>query len=147
MENEQQVDILLVEDNPNDAELTLRALNKYKLANALFWVKDGEEALDFLFGKGRYAGRSDEGAPKLILLDLKLPKVDGIEVLRHVKADRRLQRVPVVALTSSAEECDLIDTYSLGVNSYIVKPVDFQKFIETVAQIDFYWLLLNRAPT
>lgn len=146
MEHPQPVDILLVEDNPTDAELTLRALNKHKLANTLFWVKDGAEALDFLFAEGQYAGRAGDGHPKLILLDLKLPKVDGIEVLQRIKCDPRLQPIPVVVLTSSAEESDLVETYRIGVNSYIVKPVDFQKFIETVAQIDFYWLLLNRAP-
>jgi two-component system, response regulator len=141
-----QVDILLVEDNPNDAELAIRALTKQRLANNLQHVEDGEEALDFLFARGKYSGRDANERPKLILLDLKLPKVDGIEVLRAVKADERTNLTPVVVLTSSREERDLIETYRLGVNSYIVKPVDFDKFVDAVKELGFYWLLINEQP-
>jgi two-component system, response regulator len=137
------VEILLVEDNPSDAELTLRALKKYNLANNVFRVFDGEEALDFIFTRGRYAKRKLEKAPKVILLDLKLPKVDGIEVLKVIKSDPVTKLIPVVVLTSSNEEKDIIESYSLGVNSYIVKPVDFDKFIDSVKDIGLYWLLLN----
>jgi two-component system response regulator len=141
-----QVDILLVEDNPNDAELAIRALTKQRLANNLQHVVDGEEALDFLFARGKYEGRDANERPKLILLDLKLPKVDGIEVLRAVKADERTKLTPVVVLTSSREERDLVETYRLGVNSYIVKPVDFNKFADAVKELGYYWLLLNEQP-
>lgn len=140
------VDILLVEDNARDAELTLRALRKRHLANQVHLVKDGAEALDFLFAEGDYAGRSLTDGPKLIFLDLKLPKVDGLEVLRRIKADARTKRLPVVVLTSSSEERDVVESYDLGVNSFIVKPVDFDKFVDSVGQLGFYWLLLNRAP-
>ncbi|MHB9053073.1 MAG: response regulator [Thermoleophilia bacterium] len=140
------VDILLVEDNPSDAELALRALKKNNLANSLYWAKDGEEALEYIFATGAFTGREVEAAPKVILLDLKLPKVDGLEVLRRVKADERTRTVPVVVLTSSREERDLTESYSLGVNSYIAKPVDFEQFIISVRDIGLYWLLLNNPP-
>jgi two-component system response regulator len=141
----EQVEILLVEDNPTDAELTMRALRKKNLANNLVWVKDGEEALEFVYCKGRYKDRAI-GTPKIILLDLKLPKVDGIEVLRTLKSDAKTRTVPVVMLTSSQEERDIIESYQLGVNSYIVKPVDFDKFLDMVAQVGLYWSLVNKVP-
>ena len=140
------VEILLVEDNPNDIELTLRALKKNNLVNNVHIVKDGEEALDFLFCRGSYASRKEEKPPKLILLDLKLPKVSGLEVLKEIKSKEKTRFVPVVVLTTSREEKDMIESYRLGVNSYIVKPVDFQKFIDAVADIGLYWLLLNEMP-
>jgi len=139
------VEILLVEDNDNDAELTMRALLKNKLTNRLARVSDGAEALDFLFCKGKYAGRA-QGTPKVVLLDLHLPKIDGIEVLREIRKNPLTERTPVVVLTSSSEEKDIIETYKLGVNSYIVKPVDFEKFIEAVSAVGLYWLLLNKPP-
>jgi CheY-like chemotaxis protein len=136
------VEILLVEDNPNDVELTLHAFEKHKLANRLHIARDGQEALDYLFGD-----RSGERRrPKVILLDLKLPKVDGLEVLRTIRADPELHTVPVVILTSSREERDVVESYHLGVNSYIVKPIAFDKFVETVQMLGFYWLLLNEPP-
>ncbi|MDB5808347.1 MAG: putative sensory transduction regulatory protein [Betaproteobacteria bacterium] len=134
---------MLVEDNKTDAELTLRALNKNKIANNIFWVKDGAEALEFIFATGAYAGRTS-GLPKLILLDLKLPKVDGIEVLTRVKNDPLTKSIPVVMVTSSAEERDIVESYKLGVNSYLVKPVDFNQFVNVVAQAGLYWAVLNR---
>ena len=140
------VEILLVEDNPTDAELAIRALRKKNLANNLVWVRDGAEALDFVFCKGQYQGRTN-GSPKLILLDLKLPKVDGIEVLRSLKSDPGTRTVPVVMLTSSQEERDIVESYALGVNSYIVKPVDFSKFLDMVSQVGLYWSLVNKVPT
>lgn len=140
------VEILLVEDNPTDAELAMRALRKKNLANNLVWVRDGAEALDFVYCRGEYEGRSN-GTPKLILLDLKLPKVDGIEVLRILKSDPDAKTVPVVMLTSSHEEKDIVESYQLGVNSYIVKPVDFEKFVEMVAQVGLYWSLVNKLPS
>lgn len=140
-----QVEILLVEDNPTDAELTIRALKKHHLANKLVWVKDGAEALEFIFCVGSYAGRT-EGNPKLILLDIKLPKVDGVEVLRRIKSDERTRTVPVVMLTSSQEERDIVESYKLGVNSYLVKPVEFDQFIDTVSQAGLYWAVMNKTP-
>jgi two-component system, response regulator len=144
MKNE--VEILLVEDNPHDAELTLRALKKRNMANHVMWVKDGAEALDCLFGPSADAGPTPNHTPKVILLDLKLPKVDGLEVLRRLKGDARTKNIPVVVLTSSREEQDIVKSYQLGVNSYIVKPVEFESFSEAVAQLGLYWLLLNQPP-
>jgi two-component system response regulator len=140
------IEILLVEDNPRDAEMTLRALKRSNLANKVHWVKDGAEALDYMFCQGEYAGRDPARAPRLVLLDIKMPKVDGIEVLRRLKSDERTRRAPVVVMTSSNEERDVVETYQLGVNSYIVKPVQFEAFIEIVAKIGLYWLLTNRVP-
>jgi CheY-like chemotaxis protein len=140
------VNILLVEDNPSDRELTLHALHRHHLANHIEVVRDGAEALDYLFATGPYAGRDPAQMPKLILLDLKLPKVDGLEVLQRVKADPRTRSIPVVVLTSSEEERDVVESYRLGVNSYIVKPVDFAQFTEAVRKLGFYWLLLNHPP-
>ena len=145
MDKFENVDVLMVEDNPADAELALRALRKGKLANNIIWVKDGAEALEFIFRTGAYAGRPDQN-PKLILLDIKLPKVDGMEVLKRLKGDENTRVIPVVVVTSSAEGRDLVESYKLGVNSYIVKPVDFEQFSETVAKAGFYWLLVNKTP-
>jgi CheY-like chemotaxis protein len=137
--------ILLVEDNPNDAELTMEALAEHHLANDVKWVHDGEEALDYLYCRGKYAGREcDELA--VVLLDLKLPKVDGLEVLRTMKADERLKYIPVVVLTSSREERDLVDSYKLGVNAYVVKPVDFEDFMSAVKQLGAFWAIINEPP-
>jgi two-component system response regulator len=144
--NTQQVEILLVEDNPDDVELTLHALRKENLANSILVARDGEEALEFLFCNGNHADRSLERPPKLILLDLKLPKVDGMEVLKRLKADDRTKTIPVVVLTSSKEERDLASSYNLGANSYIQKPVDFDRFREIVKTVGLYWLLINQAP-
>ena len=141
------VEILLVEDNPNDVELTLHAFKHHNLSNRIHVVSDGEEALEFLFCTGAYSQRSMKNGPKVILLDLKLPKVDGLEVLRRVKGNPRTRIIPVVVLTSSREERDIVESYSLGVNSYIVKPVDFEQFTESVRQLGLYWVLLNQPPT
>ncbi len=141
------IEILLIEDNPNDAELALRALKKHGLANKLKLLQDGAEALEFIFATGGYADRDLNHRPKLILLDLKLPKVDGLEILRRIKADERTRTIPVVVMTSSQEELDIVESYRLGVNSYIVKPVDFDKFVQSVADLGFYWLLLNKVPS
>lgn len=140
------VEILLIEDNPNDVELTRHAFRQHHLANSLHVVRDGAEALEFIFGRGRYGNRDVDVQPRLILLDLKLPLVDGLEVLRQVKGDPRTHRIPVVVLTSSAEERDVVESYDLGVNSYIVKPVDFERFAEAVRTLGLYWLLLNHSP-
>lgn len=140
----EQIEILLVEDNPLDAELTMTALTSGKIANNITWVKDGVEALDYLFRRGEYAGRSDE-LPRLVLLDLKMPRVNGIEVLAAIKADARTKRIPVVVMTSSEEESDIAKTYDLGVNSYVVKPLDFNAFSEVTRRAGYYWLLINRA--
>jgi len=139
-------EILLVEDNPADAELTLRALRKNNLANQIHLLRDGEEALDFLFCRGAYLARSFDAGPDLILLDLKLPKVDGLEVLQEVKASPRTRAIPIVILTSSKEERDLVNSYRLGVNSYIQKPVNFAEFQDVVRQLGMYWLLTNSRP-
>lgn len=141
-----EIEILLVEDNPDDVELTLRALRKHNLANNVQVVRDGAEALEFIFGTGAYAGRDINHKPRVIFLDLKLPKVDGLEVLRKVKSDERTKIIPVVVLTSSHEERDVVESYKLGINSYITKPVDFDKFVLTVKELGFYWLLLNKPP-
>ncbi|MBI5880463.1 MAG: response regulator [Chloroflexi bacterium] len=140
------VEILLVEDNPNDVELTLHAFKRNNLTNRIHVVRDGAEALEYLFGVGAYAGRNVDQAPKVVLLDLKLPKVDGLEVLQRVKSDARTRTIPIVVLTSSREEGDIVRSYNLGVNSYIVKPVDFEQFTEAVRQLELYWMLLNRPP-
>lgn len=140
------VELLLVEDNPQDLELTLRALKKANLANNIVVARDGEEALAFLFGSDGNAHRHFENGPRIIMLDLKLPKVDGIEVLQRIKADPHTQSIPVVVLTSSKEQIDVTESYKLGANSYIVKPVDFEGFAEAVRGLGFYWLLLNQSP-
>ena len=145
--NESIMEILLVEDNPNDIKLALRAFQKHNITNQLHVVRDGAEALEFIFCTDRYADRHIESRPRLILLDLKLPLVDGLEVLRQIKRDERTQMIPVVILTSSQEESDLVASYKLGVNSYIVKPVDFEQFSNVVQQLGFYWLLLNQPPS
>lgn len=145
MTDYQQVEILLAEDSPADAEMTLRALRKNNLANRVHWVKDGAEALEYIFRSGSYAERANY-QPKLILLDIKMPKIDGIEVLRRLKEDPDARTIPVVVMTSSNEERDVIESYRLGVNSYIVKPVAFDAFLETVAKIGMYWVLTNRVP-
>jgi two-component system, response regulator len=144
--NSAETDILLVEDSPDDAELALHALRREHLANNIFVVRDGEEALDFLFCRGPFAERSFEQPPKLVLLDLKLPKVDGIEVLKQLKDDPRTRAIPVVVLTSSKEERDLVRSYDLGANSYIQKPVDFEQFRETVKTLGLYWMVINQRP-
>ena len=146
MVNVDPIDILLVEDSPNDVELTLRALKRHNLANRVVVARDGAEALDFIFGEGVRTDRLMEKRLKLVLLDLKLPKVGGLEVLRKIKSDERTRVIPVVVLTSSKEEQDIIESYKLGVNSYMVKPVDFDKFIECVSEIGFYWLVCNEPP-
>jgi len=143
---EQPIEILLVEDNPRDVDLTVRSLKKQNLANNVYVARDGEEALDFLFAEGPYAGREADHLPKVVLLDLKLPKIDGLEVLRRMKSDDRTKHIPVVVLTSSREQKDMIESYSLGVNSYIQKPVDFDKFLECVRELGLYWLLINQVP-
>jgi len=140
------VDILLIEDNSNDVELTLRALKKHSITNNIKVIKDGAEALEYFFATGKYAGRDIRLTPKLVILDIKLPKVDGLEVLRAVKADERTKTIPIVMLTSSKEESDVLVGYKLGANSFIVKPVDFSKFMEIVQQLGLYWLLLNEPP-
>jgi two-component system, response regulator len=139
-------DILLVEDNPTDVELTLRAFKKNNLANPIVVAGDGAEALDYLYCRGTYADRDPACKPKVILLDLKLPKVDGLDVLRIIKNDENLKAIPVVVLTSSHEEQDIVTSYDLGVNSYIVKPIDFDKFVDAVCQLGLYWLVLNLCP-
>ena len=138
--------ILLVEDNPDDEMLTLRAFKKNNIVNEVIVVRDGAEALDYLFGTGQYVKRDLSIMPALILLDLKLPKIDGLEVLRRLRADDRTRRLPVVILTSSKEEQDIVSSYDMGANSYIHKPVDFDKFVQSVADLGLYWLLLNKVP-
>ncbi len=144
--NDKPVEILLVEDNPNDVELTLLALQDNNLTNPIHVARDGAEALEFIFATGAYAGRNVNQIPKVILLDLKLPKVDGLEVLRCIKGDPRTRTIPVVVLTSSREERDIVESYELGVNSYITKPVDFEQFTAAVRTLGMYWLLLNQPP-
>ncbi len=140
------IEILLVEDNPNDVQLTLHALARHNLSNRIHIVRDGEEALDYLFGTGPYAGQGPGERPKVVLLDLKLPKLNGLEVLERIRKDERTRTLPVVILTSSREEQDIVRSYDLGVNSYIVKPVDFEQFTEAVRDLGLYWLLLNQPP-
>jgi CheY-like chemotaxis protein len=144
--SENAVEILLVEDNPDDVELTLRALKNQNISNHIEVVRDGAEALDFIFCTGDYSDHKMENAPKVVLLDLKLPKVDGLEVLKKIKSDPRTKAIPVVVLTSSREERDIVESYKLGVNSYIRKPVNFEQFSESVRQLGLYWLLLNEPP-
>jgi two-component system, response regulator len=144
--NNGSVEILLVEDNPADVELTLHAFKHSNLANSVQVVRDGAEALDFIWQTGTYAGRQPDDNPKVILLDLKLPKVDGLEVLRRIKSDPDKAMIPVVVLTSSAEERDIVESYRLGVNSYIVKPVDFEQFTQSARTLGMYWLLINHPP-
>ncbi len=146
MDNINEIEILIVEDNPNDAEIALRALKKNNLTNKILIVVDGEEALDFVFSRGKFSERKVNTYPKMILLDLKLPKVDGLEVLRQIKENEKTRVIPVIALTSSKQETDIIRSYQLGVNSYIVKPVDFDKFVDAVRELGLYWLLLNQQP-
>ena len=146
MVDQYTVEILLVEDNPDDVELTLHAFKRAKLLNRIRVVRDGAEALDYLFGTGEFAGRDVLDVPHLVLLDLKLPKVSGIEVLRRIRGDPRTRSIPVVAMTSSREERDIAETYKLGLNSYIVKPVDFDQFGKVVEELGYYWLLLNQPP-
>ena len=146
MSDPHEIEILLVEDNPDDREMTLRALAKANLANRVHVARDGAEAVEFIFGEGAHAGRELQKGPKLILLDLKLPKIDGMEVLQRVKGDPRTKMIPVVMLTSSKQQRDLIESYRLGVNSYIVKPVNFEGFAAAVVDLGMYWLLLNEAP-
>jgi two-component system response regulator len=145
--NLDSVELLLVEDNINDAEFAIRELKKHHLANNLFHVKDGEEALDFLFAAGKYAdSRNVNHTPKVMLLDIKMPKINGIEVLQQIKADERTKTIPVMMLTSSREDPDIQKCYDLGANSYIVKPVNFERFAEAIKNLGFYWLLLNQPP-
>lgn len=144
--NADTTDILIVEDNPNDALLTSRTLKQSKLANNIVQVGDGQQALDYLFAEGEFRGRDPLNLPKVILLDIKLPKLDGLQVLARIRSDERTRLVPVVMLTSSKEEKDLVESYKLGVNSYIVKPVEFENFSKSIQQVGLYWLLLNTPP-
>jgi two-component system response regulator len=146
MDHTEAVDILLVEDNPQDAELTIRALKKHNLANRVIVIEDGAAALDFIFARGTYAARDVGHPPKVVLLDLKLPKVNGLEVLRALKQDERTRAIPVVIVTSSREDPDIKTAYALGANSYVVKPVDFDAFAEAVSSLGLYWLLVNQPP-
>ncbi len=146
MENSNsEVDIVLMEDNPDDAELTIRALQKNNIANNIILLRDGEEGLDFIYGRGQFAG-SSHTKPRLILLDLKMPKVSGLEVLKQLKSDDETSNIPIVILTSSAQDPDVAQSYKLGANSYIVKPVGFENFSKAIAQLGVYWLLLNHPP-
>jgi CheY-like chemotaxis protein len=146
MNNPNAVEILLVEDNPEDLALALRALRKANLANHIHVARDGAEALEFIFCEGEHAGRKIEDGPRVILLDLKLPKLDGLEVLKRVKGDFRTRMIPIVILTSSKEQNDIVESYRLGVNSYIVKPVNFERFAEAVQHLGLYWMLMNQPP-
>ncbi|MDP1800514.1 MAG: response regulator [Bacteroidota bacterium] len=140
------IEIILVEDSLEDANLVIRSLKKNNLSNSIIHLKDGAEALDFIFANGEYAGRKIEDKPKLILLDLKMPKVDGLQVLRALKTDDRTQSIPVVIMTSSREDRDLVESYKLGVNGYVVKPVSFENFAKAVAELGMFWLLINQSP-
>ena len=146
MSDDHIVEVLIVEDNPQDLELTQRALKKAKLTNKIQVARDGAEAVDFMFCRGEFANRTIDNGPKVVLLDLKLPKVDGLEVLKAMKSDPRTKSIPVVVLTSSREQKDVVESYQLGVNSYIVKPVDFEGFVSAVGELGLYWLLLNQPP-
>lgn len=141
-----KIDILLVEDSVFDADLCLRALKTHNLANTIHWVKDGEEALEFIFAEGRYANRNILDHPKVVLLDIKMPKVGGLEVLAKIRADERTKTIPVVALTSSRQDSDMIASYDLGVNSFITKPVEFENFTKAIVDIGYYWMMLNNLP-
>jgi two-component system response regulator len=141
-----EVEILLVEDNPEDVEMTIYALNKIHLANHLVHVRDGVEALEFIFSTGKFAGRVGAKSPKLILLDLKMPKVDGIQVLTKIKSNKATKSIPVVSMTSSKEEQDIIKSYQLGVNSYVVKPIQSDEFVKAVSELGLYWIILNQSP-
>lgn len=147
MASQDVVEILIVEDNPNDAEMALRAFRQNNLTNKILVVEDGEEALDFVFSRGKFTSNEGSRRPRIILLDLKLPKVDGLEVLKVLKSKEETRMIPVIVLTSSKEESDIIESYRLGVNSYIVKPVDFDKFVNAVRELGLYWLLLNQQPS
>lgn len=141
-----EIEVLLVEDNPQDAEFTMRALKTHNLTNRLLHVRDGAEALEYLFGTGRYSNHNPDIIPKMVLLDLRLPKVDGIEVLRRMRGDERTRLIPVVVLTSSQEESDRVESYRLGANSFVVKPVEFESFSDAVIKLGLYWLLINKPP-
>ncbi|MEX0779202.1 MAG: response regulator [Balneolales bacterium] len=143
---DKEIEILLVEDNMSDAELAMRALKKKNLSNQLIHLKDGEEALEFIFAKGKFSDRDITKTPKMILLDLKMPRIDGIEVLRRIKEDERTKTIPVIVLTSSNEDPDIKRCYELGANSYIVKPVEFDGFLNSVTEVGLYWMLINRQP-
>ncbi|MBD3225011.1 MAG: response regulator [Caldithrix sp.] len=147
MNDRNEVEILIVEDNPNDAEMALRALKKNKISNKVLVIGDGEEALDYIFKRGKFAQKKSQHKPKIILLDLKLPKIDGLDVLKIIKNNPETGGIPVIVLTSSKEEADMIDSYRYGVNSYIIKPVDFDKFVDAVKEIGLYWLILNQQPS
>ena len=144
--NAAQIDILLIEDNPDEADLAIRSLKKHNLANNLVHIDDGAEALDYIFSNGKYAGNDFINSPKLILLDLKLPKVDGLEILRQIKTDEKRKTIPVVVLTSSKEDKDIVESYKLGVNSYVVKPINFDSFSKAIGELGLYWLVLNQPP-
>lgn len=146
MKDQDAVDILLVEDRDEDAELAMMALKKHNFINVIHWVKDGEEALEYVFCEGRYNNKDIKDRPKLILLDLKMPRVDGIEVLRRIRSDERVKHIPVVILTTSKEEQDLTNAYNLHVNAYMLKPIDFSKFTEAVKTLGMFWVLLNHRP-
>jgi two-component system response regulator len=146
LEAEREVEILLIEDSPEDAELTIRVLKEQKLANRLVWLKNGALGLDFLFCRGAYASRNVGDTPRLVLLDLSLPKIGGLEVLQQLKADPRTRKIPVVVLSSSTQDKDILRTYDLGVNSYVSKPVHFEEFASVVAQMGLYWMLINKPP-
>lgn len=142
--NQNAVQLLLIEDNPHDAELIIRALQKNNLGNSIAHLSDGQEALDYLFAKGKFSHRNIEDCPRVILLDLKMPKVNGLEVLRAIKADERTKSIPVIIMTSSKENSDIAESYKLGVNSYVVKPVNFENFSKAAAEVGYYWLLINQ---